>query len=247
MTTLAIHSRQTITPRGVEDANVIIRNGIIIDVVENLAVGSEMEILDMGDKVLMAGVIDPHVHINEPGRTDWEGFNTATRAAISGGITSLVDMPLNSSPVTTTVKALKDKLASTNGQLHTNCGFWGGVIPGNQDEIYPLINMGVLGFKAFLTHSGIDEFPNVTENDLRKVMPIIAGNGLPLLVHCELQSELLQRLQKYLDDGWEPITEVGPGAFTFTHHSNFLAILSGLGTHWVEINAFKVKLRRVKK
>lgn len=134
----------------------------------------------------MAGVVDPHVHINEPGRTEWEGFDTATKAAIAGGVTTLVDMPLNSSPVTTSAKAFEEKLKAAQRKLHTNVGFWGGVVPGNEKEIELLIDKGVLGFKAFLTHSGIDEFPNVTEDDLRKVMPIIAKHDLPLLVHCEL-------------------------------------------------------------
>ncbi|HKZ67638.1 MAG TPA: allantoinase AllB, partial [Chitinophagaceae bacterium] len=150
-------------------------------------------VTDVGDKVLMPGVIDPHVHINEPGRTDWEGFDTATRAAIAGGITTLVDMPLNSSPVTITAKAFDEKIKASSGKMHTNCGFWGGVVPGNKKEIEPLIRKGVLGFKAFLTHSGIDEFPNVTQDDLRKAMPIIAKHGLPLLVHCEL--EISERLK----------------------------------------------------
>ena len=138
---------------------------------------------DIGDLVLMPGIIDPHVHINEPGRTEWEGFDTATKAAIAGGITTLVEMPLNASPVTTTAKSFDEKIKAATGydqsgtvrpvlgKLHTNCGFWGGVIPGIEKEIEPLIEKGVLGFKAFLTHSGIDEFPNVTEKDLRKVMP----------------------------------------------------------------------------
>jgi allantoinase len=137
----------------------------------------------------MAGLIDPHVHINEPGRTDWEGFKTATKAAIAGGLTTLVDMPLNSSPVTTTVKAFEAKLLAANKNLHTNVGFWGGIVPGNEGEIEELIEKGVLGFKAFLTHSGIDDFPNVRENDLRKAMPIIAKYNLPLLVHCELSAD----------------------------------------------------------
>ena len=191
MTTIALHSKQTITPSGIMDAIVIIRDGIIIDVTETIPDHPEIEYINVGEKVLMAGVVDPHVHINEPGRTDWEGFNTATKAAIAGGLTTLVDMPLNSSPVTTTVQAFEEKMAATAGQLHTNCGFWGGVIPGNEKDIAFLADQGVLGFKAFLTHSGIDEFPNVSESDLRKVMPIIAASGLPLLVHCELESEIL--------------------------------------------------------
>jgi allantoinase len=163
---------------------VIVKNGVIEDIVQ----GKLENATDVDSKMVMPGIIDPHVHINEPGRTEWEGFDTATKSAIAGGITTLVDMPLNSSPVTTTVKAFEQKILSTKNQLHVNCGFWGGVIPGNEKEIEPLIEKGVLGFKAFLTHSGIDEFPNVTEHDLRKTMPVVAKHGLPLLVHCELQS-----------------------------------------------------------
>lgn len=188
----AIVSNRVITPDGMGRAFVVINNGKIEEVVDELP-DNDLTIIDAGDNVLMPGITDPHVHINEPGRTDWEGFDTATKAAIAGGITTVVDMPLNSSPVTTTVKALDDKLASAKGKLHCNCGFWGGLIPGNENEIEPLIEKGVLGFKAFLTHSGIDEFPNVTEDDLRKAMPVIARSSLPLLVHCELGSPLLWR------------------------------------------------------
>ena len=133
------------------------------------------QILDVGDQVVMPGIIDPHVHVNEPGRTEWEGFNTATKAAIAGGITTLVDMPLNALPVTTTAAALQQKINSSEGKRHCHVGFWGGVVPGNSQHIQPLIHSGVLGFKAFLTHSGIDDFPNVTENDLRQAMPLIAA------------------------------------------------------------------------
>lgn len=185
----AIISNRVITPDGMQQAIVLIKDEKIADVISELP-GGDFSVTDVGDKVLMPGVIDPHVHINEPGRTDWEGFDTATKAAIAGGITMLVDMPLNSSPVTTTVKAFDEKIKATEGQLHANCGFWGGIVPGNEKEIEPLIKKGVLGFKAFLTHSGIDEFPNVTEDDMRKAMPIIAKHGLPLLVHCELSSPL---------------------------------------------------------
>jgi len=182
----AIISNRTITSDGIRKAAILIKNGKIADLLNELPEG-DFPVTDVGDNVLMPGIVDPHVHINEPGRTDWEGFDTATKAAIAGGITSLVDMPLNASPVTTTVTAFDKKIKATEGKLHTNCGFWGGVIPGNEKDIEPLIEKGVLGFKAFLTHSGIDEFPNVTEEDLRKVMPIIAKHGLPLLVHCELE------------------------------------------------------------
>lgn len=212
----AIISNRTITQAGIKKAVVLIRNGKIAEVVDKLPEGN-FPVTDVGDNVLMPGIVDPHVHINEPGREDWEGFDTATKAAIAGGITSLVEMPLNASPVTTTAKAYEEKINATKGKLHTNCGFWGGIIPGNEKDIEPLIEKGVLGFKAFLTHSGIDEFPNMVEEDLRKVMPIIAKHGLPLLVHCELehtsntlrqafddkrsyQNYLLSRPKKWEDD-----------------------------------------------
>jgi allantoinase len=185
---LTIRSQKIISGNDMKAGVVIIEKGIITEVRQELPGNDNAKVIDIGDKILMAGVVDPHVHINEPGRTDWEGFDTATKAAIAGGITTLVDMPLNSSPVTTTVKAFEEKLAAAQNKIHTNVGFWGGIVPGNENEIEGLIAKGVLGFKAFLTHSGIDEFPNATEEDLRKAMPIIAKHRLPLLVHCELTS-----------------------------------------------------------
>lgn len=184
MSEFAIKSSRIVTPDGVVAGAVVIRNGVIHDITTDAS--ENLFLIDVGNKVVMPGVIDPHVHINEPGRTDWEGFETATKAAIAGGITMVVDMPLNSSPVTTTVAALEEKLAAAVSKISTNVGFWGGIVPGNADQIEPLIKNGVLGFKAFLTHSGIDEFPNATEEDLRKAMPIIAKHKLPLLVHCEI-------------------------------------------------------------
>lgn len=183
---LAIKGNRVATPEGIHPAVVLIKDGLIADVVSVIPGDTVKYILDAGDLVVMPGITDPHVHINEPGRTDWEGFTTATRAAIAGGITTIVDMPLNATPVTTTVAALDQKLQS--GTRYTNCAYWGGIVPGNTDEILPLIEKGVAGFKAFLTHSGIPDFPNVTEDDLRKAMPIIAQHRLPLLVHCELST-----------------------------------------------------------
>ncbi|MVT10684.1 allantoinase AllB [Chitinophaga tropicalis] len=183
---LILKGNKVLTPNGIKKAFVLINNGRIEDVVHVLPGTVTTPVTDIGDLVLMPGITDPHVHINEPGRTDWEGFETATLSAITGGITTLVDMPLNSHPVTTTVKAFHEKLHAAAGQLHSNCGFWGGIVPGNAHEVNGLIDEGVLGFKAFLTHSGIDDFPNVTAADLEKVMPLIAAHGLPLLVHCEI-------------------------------------------------------------
>ncbi len=188
MSETAIKSKTIVTPQGIKEGIVVMNDGLIRSILPYHI--SMDNVIDASDKVVMPGVVDPHVHINEPGRTEWEGFDTGTKAALAGGITTLVDMPLNSSPVTTTVDAFEKKLAAAHGKLHVNCGFWGGVIPGNQNDIQPLIDKGVLGFKAFLTHSGIDEFPNVTEEDLRKAMPVIAASGLPLLVHCELSDDI---------------------------------------------------------
>ncbi|MCC2545097.1 allantoinase AllB [Hymenobacter sp. BT175] len=193
MSDFALKSQRVVTPEGVRPALILIREGRIADLLP-IDAAVDCPVTDVGHRAVLPGVIDPHVHINEPGRTDWEGFNTATRAALAGGLTTLVDMPLNSSPVTTTVTNFELKLAATEGQLHTNCGFWGGIVPGNAGEVEGLIARGVLGFKAFLTHSGIDEFPNATEADLRAVMPILARYNLPLLVHCELTTE---------DDTWK--------------------------------------------
>ncbi|WP_162128388.1 allantoinase AllB [Flavobacterium phycosphaerae] len=141
---------------------------------------------DFGNAVIMPGVIDVHVHVNEPGRTEWEGFDTATQAAAAGGTTTIIDMPLNASPVTTTLKAFEQKLESTTGKMNTNVGFYAGLIPGNSPQLEAMMQAGVVGVKCFLTHSGIDEFPNVTEKDLDEAMPIIAKYQVPLLAHCEL-------------------------------------------------------------
>lgn len=165
-----------------QPATVHIRDGKIT----SIEFGYKNDVNPDDGQILMPGVIDAHVHINEPGRTDWEGFETATAAAVAGGITTLVDMPLNSSPVTTSVENLEIKIASTVGKLRANVGFYGGVVPGNTAELKGLADMGVLGFKCFLVHSGIDEFPNVTRQDLEEAMPVIASTSRPLLVHCEL-------------------------------------------------------------
>ncbi|OQP52013.1 allantoinase [Niastella yeongjuensis] len=187
---LAISGRNICTPEGMREGVVLVHKGIIVDILPNLPAAAISTEIDIGELVLMPGIIDPHVHINEPGRTDWEGFETATRSAAAGGITTLVEMPLNADPVTITADAFDKKAAAAEGQLHVNCGFWGGVVPANTPELEKLISKGVLGFKAFLTHSGIDEFPNVTGSDLHQSIPIIARHHLPLLVHAELTTNV---------------------------------------------------------
>lgn len=184
---LAIKGNKILTPDGIRPAIVLIKDGLILDLVNELP--ADTPLTDIQDKILMSGITDPHVHINEPGRTEWEGFETATKAALAGGITTLIEMPLNASPVTTTVAAYEEKLQAAAGKLYTNCGFWGGIVPGNSKEIPGLIRKGILGFKAFLTHSGIDDFPAATAADLKKAMPVLASHQLPLLVHAELSGK----------------------------------------------------------
>lgn len=186
----ALRSQNVVMPAGVRPAAVLVQGEQIAAVIGPEEVPSACPVEDIGEKFLLPGLVDAHVHVNEPGRTEWEGFNTATRAAAAGGVTTLIDMPLNSSPVTTVPLALTRKLAAANGQLWVDAGFYGGVVPGNAKRVEPLADMGVLGFKAFLCHSGIDEFPNVPEAELREVMPKLAALGLPLLVHAELVSPL---------------------------------------------------------
>ncbi|TFY82955.1 hypothetical protein EWM64_g1068 [Hericium alpestre] len=143
---------------------------------------------DVGEKYILPGLIDAHVHLNEPGRTDWEGFWTGTRAAASGGITTVVDMPLNSIPPTTTVENLELKREAARGQCWTDVAFWGGVIPGNQDHLRPLVESGVKGFKCFLIESGVEEFPCVAENDLDPAMSALQDTGSVLLFHAEVDT-----------------------------------------------------------
>ncbi|MCB0726690.1 MAG: allantoinase AllB [Ignavibacteria bacterium] len=182
---LCIKSKNILTPDGLKEALIIIENGLIKDIV-NHAENSELPVEDFGELLIMPALTDTHVHINEPGREDWEGFETATKAAAAGGITTLVDMPLNSSPVTIDIDSLNMKIHSAENKLFVDCGFYGGVIPGNSDMLSGMIDSGVLGLKAFMTDSGIDEFPFVNESDLRIALKKIEGNNIPLLVHAEI-------------------------------------------------------------
>jgi allantoinase len=189
MIDLAIHSKRVLIAGSLVEATVFIRNGVVVEVAEGLpamGVAAEWRVDDVGNLVVMPGLIDSHVHINEPGRTEWEGFETITKAALAGGITTLVDMPLNSSPVTVSVGAFSEKLKAAEGKLYCNCGFWAGMVPGNTGELEGLIQAGVLGVKAFLTHSGIADFPNVNKDDLRKGLAVLTGHQIPLLMHAEL-------------------------------------------------------------
>ena len=183
---LIIRSRRVVLPETIAPASVHIRGGVITALGKWDEVPEQTPVVDAGEAVVMPGLVDAHVHVNEPGRTEWEGFATATRAAAAGGVTTLVDMPLNSIPPTTTLDGFKEKLAAARGQCQTDVAFWGGVIPGNTHELEPLLNAGVRGFKCFLVHSGVDEFPHVTESNLLEAMPELARLDSVLLVHAEL-------------------------------------------------------------
>ena len=182
---LVVRSRRVVTDT-IAPAAIHIRGGRIERVADWADVPAGATLDDAGEQAILPGIVDTHVHLNEPGRTEWEGFSTATRAAAIGGVTTLVDMPLNSIPPTTTREAFAAKRAAARGQCAVDVGFWGGVVPGNAGELAGLVTDGVRGFKCFLIDSGVEEFGWVGERDLTPAMAILAELGAPLLVHAEL-------------------------------------------------------------
>jgi allantoinase len=180
---MRIASQRVVLPSAVRPATIVL-DGPRIAAIEDYGRAD----VDYGELVIMPGLVDSHVHVNEPGRTEWEGFATATRAALAGGITTIVDMPLNSLPPTTSLSALQTKQSVARGDV--NVALWGGVVPGNTRELRPMLEAGARGFKCFLVHSGVDEFPNVDESQLREAARELAPTGAPLLVHAELPEHL---------------------------------------------------------
>jgi allantoinase len=148
------------------------------------------DVIDAGGALIFPGLVDTHVHLNEPGRADWEGFETGTRAAAAGGVTTLIEMPLNSIPATTTVAAYQEKIRAAEGKLSVDTGFWGGVVPGNVNDLEPLWNAGVFGFKCFLCDSGVTEFEHVSQPQAREAVQVLSALHAPLLVHAELPARL---------------------------------------------------------
>ena len=188
---LIVRGRRIVLPDGERPASIHIDGGRITEVDRVADTPSGAEVIDVGDLIVSPGVVDTHVHVNEPGRTEWEGFESATRAAAAGGVTTIVDMPLNSIPATTTVAALDEKRSAARGQCHVDVGFWGGVVPDHEASIESLVDAGVRGFKCFLVPSGVDEFRHVGNSELRLAMPILARREVPLLVHAESPGRLM--------------------------------------------------------
>lgn len=184
---MILRSRNVVTPQGIRPASIHVRDGVI-ERIGDFDDAAKAE--DFGDLTLMPGIVDSHVHVNEPGRTDWEGFETATRAAAAGGVTTIVDMPLNSIPPTTSVAALETKVHALHGKCRVDVAVWGGAVPGNAGELSPMLDAGACGFKCFLVDSSVPEFGHLDARGLEEALTALHGTGAPLLVHAELPEHI---------------------------------------------------------
>ena len=198
----AFISKRIVTPEGTQPGALLVEGEKIRAICRPSEIPADAIVHDCGNDALLPGLVDTHVHINQPGRTEWEGFQTATRAAAAGGYTTLVDMPLNCVPETTTVAALEEKRASARGVCFVDWAAWGGAVADNQQHILPLARAGVLGFKCFLIYPGCDGFTMIDQQQLEAALPFIAESGLPLLVHAELTGPIDAATKGLRDADW---------------------------------------------
>lgn len=228
-----------ITPHGEVAGSVAVRDGTITAVDELDARWEAGHEVALGaDEVLLPGLVDAHVHVNDPGRSEWEGFPTATRAAAAGGITTILDMPLNSIPPTTSSDGLAAKQRSAAEAVHVDVGFWGGVVPGNVAELRGLHEAGVFGFKGFLLHSGVDEFPGLTEDELEKAMRELASSDALLIVHAE-DAETVEHAPQAAGTGYRSFLDSRPESAEVTAISLVLELSrrTGCRVHIVHLAA----------
>ena len=198
----AFVAERVVLPDGTRRAAVVVDRGVVTGICGADDVPRAVEVVDFGNRVLMPGLVDSHVHINEPGRTEWEGFETATRAAAAGGCTLLVDMPLNCLPETTTVEALELKRSAAEGKCLVDWAAWGGAVANNQADLLPLARAGVPGYKCFLIYPGCDGFTMIGREQLERGAPAIAESRLPLLVHAELAGPIDAAMARLGDADW---------------------------------------------
>jgi len=202
MAAQAFTSSRVVLPGKIGAFAVLVEGQRIVGVVPRNDVPDSIQVTDFGDSAILPGLVDSHIHINEPGRTEWEGFRTATRAAAAGGYTMLADMPLNCVPATTSPKALEAKRKAARGQCRVDWAAWAGLVPENLEHIAALASAGVCGFKCFLVHPGIDEFTMVNEEHLRAALPNLKKTGLPLLIHAELPGPIDSATEKLMQADW---------------------------------------------
>ena len=220
---LVIRAKRAVFPDGIRPAVVVVDDERITALLEDgAAVEAREEIVVPDDQVLIPGLVDSHVHVNEPGRTPWEGYESATRAGLAGGITTILDMPLNSSPPTTTVDNLDAKEEAAQGKLSVDVGFWGGAVPGNIDQMAPLWDKGVFGFKCFTAHSGIDEYGYLGYEGVKEVLAKLAELDAVLIVHAE-DSRILAEAPQDITDQYATFLASRPRAAENTAIEQVLA------------------------
>ena len=195
---LVLRGERILTTAGISAREIGVRDGKIV-AIEPLGNNLQGErVIDVGaDEVLLPGLVDTHVHVNEPGRTEWEGFESATKAAAAGGVTTIIDMPLNTIPPTVDLEALEIKKAAAKPKAYVNIGFWGGAIPGNKGNLRELHDAGVFGFKCFLLHSGVDEFPALTVDEMEEDMEVLKSFDSLMIVHAE-DSSAIDQYERFL-------------------------------------------------